>query len=341
MLSLIKFLKVNFKTILWLMAAAIVMSWFIWRGCCNKISLLFWIWTLTACIWIALWLGNAYVSQSLDRIYSWYTDPLKRLGVGLVGMFVYTIGAVYSIIYFYRIVLGFEVGDQLEGTFISTISITLVITMFMTSRTFFANWRKASVDAERAKKESVTAQYESLKSQVNPHFLFNSLNALTNLVYEDQDKAAKFIKQLSEVYRYVLETRTKEVVNLAVELQFLESYFFLQKIRFGENLRIENKLDGVTSMIAPLALQLLVENAIKHNEVSTNHPLMIRLYQQGDSIIVENSLQKKVSLEEDSNGIGIDNIKKRYQFLAKQEVLVLETVDSFTVKLPIIEVDNE
>jgi LytS/YehU family sensor histidine kinase len=292
-------------------------------------------------MWIALWMGNAYVSQSLDKIYSWYTDPLKRLLIGLVGMVFYTVGAVYGLIYFFRFVFGFDVGDQLEGTFISSISITLVVTMFMTSRTFFANWKQASLDAERAKKESVTAQYESLKSQVNPHFLFNSLNALTNLVYEDQDKAAKFIKQLSEVYRYVLDSREKEVVSIKEELRFLDSYFFLQKIRFGENLKIENGLSAVSSMIAPLALQLLVENAIKHNVVSADNPLLIRLYQEGKSIVVENSLLRKSIITETSNGIGIDNIKKRYQFLAKQEVVVLETKENFIVKLPIIEVDNE
>ncbi len=338
--SLIKFIKSNLLTMLLLTIAGFVMSWFIWRGCCTAISSLMWIVIFTVTLWIALWLGNAYLAASLSHFYSWHKEPVKRLIIGLIGMTVYTVGAVNGIIYFFHYVFGFDVGDNLSTTFTSTIIITLIISMFMTSREFLINWRQAAVDAETSKRASINAQYESLKNQVNPHFLFNSLNALTNLVYEDQDKAAKFIKRLSEVYRYVLDTRDKEVVALDNELSFLESYLFLQKIRFGENLLVQISLSTKGKLIAPLALQLLVENAIKHNEVSSENPLSIKIAEQDGYIVVENSLQLKNMPEEKSPGIGLENIKDRYKFLSNQPVVVEERDKKFLVRLPLIESDE-
>jgi LytS/YehU family sensor histidine kinase len=211
----------------------------------------------------------------------------------------------------------------------------------MHSRAFLINWKVSQINAEKFKRESVAAQYESLKSQVNPHFLFNSLNALTNLVYEDQDKAAKFIKQLSEVYRYVLDTREKEVVMISEELKFLQSYIFLQEIRFGNNLKIHVDIKNQTFQVAPLALQLLIENAIKHNVISSDDPLQIRVYFSGDYLVVENDLQLKLSITESSSGFGLENIKRRYSFLSDNEVIVESTADKFIVKLPIVKVDKE
>jgi LytS/YehU family sensor histidine kinase len=206
----------------------------------------------------------------------------------------------------------------------------------MHGREFLIEWRRSAVEAERYQKESMQATYESLKSQVNPHFLFNSLNALTNLVYEDQDKAVKFIKQLSEVYRYVLDTRDKEVVTLAEELKFLESYAYLQRIRFGNKLLISISIQNEKFRVAPLALQMLLENAVKHNEVSEENPLEIKVYQQGDTVLVENSLRKRMRLGEDSAGMGLDNIRKRYQFLTDRPVQVRETSTQFSVSIPLL-----
>jgi LytS/YehU family sensor histidine kinase len=185
-------------------------------------------------------------------------------------------------------------------------------------------------------KENFVARFENLKSQVNPHFLFNSFNALTNLVYEDQDKAAKFIKKLSDVYRYVLDTRDREVVSLEEEMDFLKSYVFLQQIRFGEKLKIDIQLNGIKSMVAPLALQMLIENAIKHNVVSEESPLTVKVYADDQYLAVENDLQKKVILSEDKSGVGLDNIRKRYEFLTGREIVIQETPEKFIVRLPFI-----
>jgi sensor histidine kinase YesM len=307
--------------------------------CPHELRRYVWVTFFSAVLWISLWIGNGMLTNFISTKISWVEFPLKRFVWGIAGTLIYTVSMVLLISKAWELTFKMKFDNYYEVV-IPSLIITFFISLIMHSREFLIQWRKSAVDAERLKKESVAAQYESLKSQVNPHFLFNSLNALTNLVYEDQDKAAKFIKQLSEVYRYVLDTREKEVVPIQEELRFLESYFFLQKIRFGENLKIENQLNGISSMIAPLALQLLVENAIKHNVVSADDPLTIKLFQDQNSIVVENSLKKKITLMEDSNGMGIDNIKKRYQYLANKEVIVAETAEKFIVKLPIIEIEK-
>ncbi len=284
---------------------------------------------------ISMWLGIERISHWLDGHIRWTKAPVMRMVTGLLLTTIYTIIMSVLLKLFVEMVTRMSLGSW-QNILYSTVAITLTITFFMTSRSFLLNWRQTSIDAERLKKESIAAQYESLKNQVNPHFLFNSFNVLSNLVYEDQDKAVKFIKQLSEVYRYVLDSRTKEIVDLGEELHFLESYIFLQQIRFGDKLRFDIRLDGVRSDIAPLALQLLVENAIKHNIVSQDDPLTIRLFVDGDFIVVENNLQVKQGLSEHSSGIGLENIAKRYEFLSERKIEVLKTERHFIVKLPVI-----
>ena len=333
--SIRNFIKENLRTLVGVVVAGFVMSWFIWRGCCQRVSAYFWISAFTGSIWVALWFGNAFVSQWLDNLFSWHHQPVKRLVAGLMGMTVYTIAAVLGIIYIFHFAFGFKLGDMINGTFYSTIVITLIITMFMTGRSFLLNWRESAVEAERLKKENMEAQFNSLRSQVNPHFLFNSLNALTNLVYQDQDKAVKFIKQLSTVYRYVLSTRDKELVSLAEELEVLHSYLFLQQIRFGEKLKLHVDLNP-DGLVAPLVLQMLVENAIKHNIIADEQPLTIRVYKEDSMIVVENNLQKKSIPSDESTGAGLENIKKRYSFLSSEAVRVEDNGHSFKVSIPII-----
>lgn len=286
--------------------------------------------------WILLWAINTELNDFLSSRISWIKEPIKRLTIGIVATVVCTALGVVVIITIFEAITNLHFGGY-QNVVIPSLIITFFISLFFHGRGFLLQWRKSFQEAERYQRESMTATYESLKSQVNPHFLFNSLNALSNLVYEDQDKAVKFIKQLSEVYRYVLETRDKELVPLEEELKFLEAYAFLQKIRFGNKLTINISLDGVKSLVAPLALQMLLENAVKHNEVSEEKPLSIKLYRDANFLVVENTLQKKTTSAESSSGLGLDNIRKRYQFLTTIPVRIEESVASFTVKLPVIE----
>jgi LytS/YehU family sensor histidine kinase len=163
------------------------------------------------------------------------------------------------------------------------------------------------------------------------------------LVYDDQDTAAKFIKQLSQVYRYVLESREKNLVSLSTELEFIDSYFFLQKMRFGEslNVKIDIPQDVQQCQVPPLAIQMLIENAIKHNIVSKNNALIIEVsIENGEKIIVKNNVQRKNILAEESSGIGLNNIIERYKYLSDQKVEI-EDGEMFLVKLPLIPLDEK
>jgi hypothetical protein len=331
-MNFITYVKTKTTLIGWLIGAGIVMTYFTCHSCHTNLYRYFAVSSYTASIWIAMWLGNEYITHQLDERVLWTQRPVLRLVVGVIAVFVYSFGAAYLLSKIFEALFGFDVGGSWDLSF--TVIISFIITLFMTSRSFLFNWRQSAIDAEKLQKESIAAKYESLKNQVNPHFLFNSFNALSNLVHEDPDKAVKFIKQLSDVYRYVLDTREREVVTLDEELKFLESYIYLQKIRFAEKLNIDISLTDRGQVIAPLALQILIENAIKHNVVSADDPLFIRLYSDGDYIAVENNLQKKSLPGGSSAGVGLENICRRYEFLSEKKVEIMEDEHRFVVKLP-------
>jgi sensor histidine kinase YesM len=338
-MSFLSYLKSRLQLIGWITLGGCIMTPFVCDVCSGSVSWFLKISLFTITIWVSMWLGNEYMAHFLDQKISWTKEPLKRFITGILAMLVYTVAVIVILVYLFEFGFQIDIGGTTRMLY-GTVIITSVITLFMTSRSFLYNWKQAAIHSERLQKESITAQYNSLKSQVNPHFLFNSLNALTSLVYEDQDKAAKFIKQLSEVYRYVLDTRDKEIVSMEEELKFLDSYLFLQKIRFGDNLSVELNLSSRQKLIAPLALQMLVENAIKHNIASSENPLSIKITEKDGYIIVENSLQRKNMPEEYSPGLGLENIKSRYTFLSNQPVVVEESKEKFSVKLPVIESDE-
>lgn len=308
-------------------------------GYTHSVKQFLYVGSFTASMWVFLWKGNAYLSNVLSSNVDWLKSPLKSFFMIFVGTILYTTGSVFLLVKIFEWLLNIDFGDILPTLYSATV-ITIIITLFMHGKSFLLEWKQSVIDAEKLKHESVTARYESLKNQVNPHFLFNSLNALTNLVYEDPDLAAKFIKQLSDVYRYVLDTRDQELVSESDELNFLESYTFLQKIRFGSNLDIQINLNGTKTRFPPLVLQMLIENAIKHNEISAEHPLLIKVYRENDLIVVENNVRKRKIMKEDSPGIGLSNITSRYEFLTDKKVEVVEMNGKFTVRLPVVHDHN-
>jgi LytS/YehU family sensor histidine kinase len=286
-------------------------------------------------LWALLWVGNGWISHFISSKIQWVENPTKRFFWGIVSTLIYTISLVLLASRIWAAAFHLTI-DNYSEIITPALSITMVVSLFMHSREFLIQWKKSAVDAEVAKKESMAAQYESLKSQVNPHFLFNSLNTLTNLVYEDAEKAAKFIKQLSEVYRYVLSSKEKELIPLVEEISFIQSYIFLQQIRFGEKLRVAIEIPHSEGLIVPLALQLLIENAIKHNVIAEDQPLTIKIYGTQHSIVVENNLQRKLVVAEESSGIGLENIRGRYAFLTSEKVKIEESETAFKVEIPLL-----
>jgi LytS/YehU family sensor histidine kinase len=179
-------------------------------------------------------------------------------------------------------------------------------------------------------------KYESLRNQINPHFLFNSLNVLSDLVYDDQATAVKFIQQMSDLFRYVLDSRDKELVPLKDELEFIRSFTFLLKTRFEDKLIIENDIQpNSDDFIVPMTLQLLIENAVKHNEVSEAYPLRISMRKKGDYFEVENGVRPK-NVGDDSKKTGLKNIIQQFAFFSDQPIEIIPTENSFLVRVPIL-----
>jgi signal transduction histidine kinase len=198
---------------------------------------------------------------------------------------------------------------------------------------------EVEVKAERLEKASAQAQFAALKNQVSPHFLFNSLSILSSLVQVDADLSEKFIDQLSRAYRYILEQKDNELVTLKTELEFIQAYVFLLKIRF------ESKFDVSINVpetlwtqykIAPLTLQLLVENVVKHNQMSSDRPLRVQIRVEKDNLVVENVLQPREQTEASSTGVGLQNIVNRYALLTPRPVTVGPDEGMFVVKIPLL-----
>ncbi len=286
----------------------------------------------------SLWYVNNRLSDILDERMPWLQGIGKRFIITMLATLLISTAVVLVLNIIFMSIRGYSFKeletDDWKSLIIFPIVITFLISLFMHSRGFLLDWRQTAIDAERLQKENISSQYESLKAQVNPHFLFNSLNALTSLVETDQKQAVKFIRKLSEVYRYVLDSRQMEVVPLADELVFLESYIYLQQIRHGEALQVQNDLPQRENlMVVPLALQMLLENAVKHNIALEEEPLQIRLYLEHDYIAVQNNLQVR-RIKEESTGTGLKNIEARYSYLTDKQVQVQHTEKEFTVKLP-------
>jgi len=285
-------------------------------------------------------LGLTLMVNILDRKLPWLYFPLKRL----IVQFLVTIGFSLILIIVAILITGFFWKQKITsayfwetGYFMAKVAFLFVFAGSLISNAimFFKNWKEAAVQQEKLKREQLALQYESLKSQVNPHFLFNNLNSLTSLISTNPDKAIEFVKKLSEVYRYVLDQKDQELVALDTELKFLESYIFLQKIRFENNLDVQINVSPKNFKVIPLSVQMLVENAIKHNEISDKKPLQIRIFITDDQfLVVENQLQKKAGSE--GSGTGIQNISDRYKFFTDKEMTINFNLERFRVSIPLL-----
>jgi LytS/YehU family sensor histidine kinase len=292
--------------------------------------------------WVLLWVGNGVLSEYLDRKFDWLKQTEWRFGLGILTMMVYTIVSISALVSVRLMVVnGLSLRRVISvynpSFFWSALLITVLISLFLHGRAFLKEWRNSASEAERLRNETLKARFEILKSQVNPHFLFNSFNVLSTLVYKDADKAAKFIQEMSNLYRYVLDTQEKETVRIDEELRALQSFIYLSKMRFGDSLEIVVDLEKIKDKeIAPMVLQMLLENAIKHNIVSKSKPLKIKILTEDNLIIVENNLQRKNNVSA-STGIGLSNIQARYGYLSNRKLTISEFNDLFSVKIPVLE----
>ena len=285
-----------------------------------------------------IWLGCALIVTYLWNRFPWEEKPLLHLVIEILSIIAYT--TLYSFLVYtvsVRLALVPPAGDLfMEAVF--TVILTLLITAIHESAFFYRQWKYNFSRSLRLERDNLEAKYESLRTQINPHFLFNSLNSLTGMV-DDNPEAVGYIANLSDFFRYMLSSGDKELVTVGAEIDLLEKYIALQQSRFRSNLEVllvvpENCYGFA---VPPLVLQMLVENAIKHNIISREKPLKIRVFTEGSSLCVENNLQKKTEVA--STGQGIRNIRERYSFFTGEEVTVTEDSDTFRITIPMLKAE--
>lgn len=294
-------------------------------------------------IGISQWLGHAFIQDRIGRKYDWLQFPKQRFLWTVVSIVLYSVFA-YAVVQMLMnwVVFGRTPSETLTTNlsfWLFPIIISFIVSLLAGAIGFLKNWQKSELVQEQLKSEMLNYKYEALKNQINPHFMFNSLNVLSELVHEDQDLAVKYIQHFSDMYRYVLESKDHELRPLNEEIAFLEKFIFLLKIRFEEKLIVNNDLGDVKDeLIVPVALQLLVENAVKHNEVSKMKPLVIDIQRTDNWIVVQNKMQPKRSTEHSSK-IGLKNLEQQYAFFNK-EIIVEESEELFSVKIPLLKAEK-
>lgn len=293
-----------------------------------------------------IWETGIRLTNNINRRLGRYLNQNIRfviIGLSLIAyglIFIISYGAIYHQLFF---VLFFHLEyywpdyslfdrDFMVMMFI----IYLIIIGFHSFIYYFKNWQEAELMAERLQKENIRSKYEALRHQIEPHFFFNSLSVLTSLVHKNTDLAAEYIAQLSRMYRYLLEVKNETVVPLSQELDFLNAYIFLMKVRHNDSIQFIIEISEKTqryTFVPKNSLQMLTENAVKHNRFSINCPLVVHITEEGDYIKIINNLNRR-ELIEGSSGIGLRNIQRRYELISEKGIELEETSFTFCVKLP-------
>ncbi len=301
--------------------------------------------TISALFSYGMGFGNGLLNNYLSTKLDWITQTNQRVTAGIIATVLYSVPLVLTINYLTLIVWGnTKPEDFFKGNnfwiHLFYIILCLGVSTFLHARGFMKNW-KAAMTQETTKQEIVakteTAKFESLKSQIDPHFLFNSLNVLTSLIGENPNQAEKFTTKLSKVYRYVLEQRNKDLIPLSEELQFARTYMELLGMRFEDAVQFEipDLVSNEELKIVPLSLQLLLENAVKHNVVSSLKPLRIKMYEEDGYLIIENNINPKEAIGK-STKVGLRNIVDRYGLITQKQVSVENDNKTFKVRLPLL-----
>ncbi len=291
---------------------------------------------------VSLYLANAMIFIFLDKVYKHDRFTAKRLLLGFVLSFALTL----FIIFLLRLAEEVLINQKSWETFIRaekpanyTVSVIIFffVTLFIHAFYFYKAYQENKVKEQKIIAGTASAKFESLKNQIDPHFLFNSLNVLSSLIEENPENAQRFTTSLSKVYRYVLEQKDKELVSVTEELSFAKTYMNLLKMRFENSLFYElpDEIANPDAKVVPLSLQLLLENTVKHNVVSEQKPLYIRIFIDGDYLAIQNDFQKKEVLQ-DRQGVGLQNIVNRYAIITNRKLLIEQNEKTFTVKIPIL-----
>lgn len=291
---------------------------------------------------LTLYFVNAALYLKLDDFFGIENYSPKRIIIGFAFSFFITLTTIFLLQFFREVIINnlsfseFVLNEKLNnyiGSSIIAFFVVLVIHAFH----FYKKLQENKVKEQKIIAGTASAKFETLKNQIDPHFLFNSLNVLSSLIEENPENAQRFTTALSKVYRYVLEQKDKDLVPIEEELAFAKTYMNLLQMRFENSLTFEISIENIDAeaKVVPLSLQLLLENAVKHNIISEQKPLHIKIYIENDALVIQNNFQKKAVLQ-DGQGVGIQNIISRYEIITERKVSIEQNENTFTVKLPIL-----
>lgn len=324
------------------MLVIIVINWTFGQPMEWNIHVL-WIFGYTVLYTFSLYFANSMVFQLLDKRFTGEARfSKKRILLGFVFSFLVSLLTVFLLRIFEDVVIEKEPfsvfwAEETPNNYVFAIVITFFITLSAYAFNFYRAYQENKVKEQKIIAGTASAKFETLKNQIDPHFLFNSLNVLSSLIEENPENAQKFTTSLSKVYRYVLEQKDKELVGIEEELSFAKTYMNLLKMRFENSLFYELPQTTIDpeAKVVPLSLQLLLENTVKHNIVSEQKPLHIRIFIDGDYLAIENDFQKKEVLQ-DRQGVGLQNIVNRYDIITRRKVRIEQNENKFTVRIPIL-----
>lgn len=286
-----------------------------------------------------IWNGSMFIIQYAINRYSLIKETVKLIVFQVIVLSVFVVLVEFGEIYSVEKFLGLPISRSGKITLITgSLLITFMISAIYASVAFFIQWKENLLRTQALEKATLEAKYDTLRNQVNPHFLFNSLNTLLMLV-NDNPVASRYVESISEIMRYMLQSRDKEAVLLRDELKIARDYVFIQQSRFGDKLKVEFDVPEkyFHFAIPPLALQMLLENALKHNVVSKEDPLYVRVYvHESIFIVIENTVKVKID-KDPSTGVGLDNIRNRYLHLTGKNIVVKQENGKFVVMLPLFE----
>ncbi len=304
----------------------------------------------TYCMFIGLvytsvyWFGFREIFKFIGTKYKGITQNKKRQLITALFVIVgyFFLQFILDIILHNVLINMTEIKQPSSLLKIITSMIFTVLILVIYESIYLSNQiREIEKEKSQIIKENISSQLASLKDQINPHFLFNSLNTLSSLVHEDANRADAFVQKLANVYRYILENNTNQIVSLKHELSYLHSYIHLMKERFGENLVYVEKIDAafLDKYIIPLSLQITFENCVKHNIISKEKPLHITIEGNGNYLYITNNLQK-INFPNDKASVGLENIKQRFHFFTDMQVKVEENTNEFIVGIPLLNNDS-
>jgi len=291
---------------------------------------------------VSLHLANTSLFIFLDTVFKEERFSKKRIFIGFTLSFFLSLFVIFLLRVFEEVIIDGEtfgtfIKNETASNYIVSSIFTFIVISIVHIIFLYKYYQETKLKEQKIIAGTANAKFESLKNQIDPHFLFNSLNVLSSLIEENPDNAQRFTTSLSKIYRYVLEQKDKELVTVSEELAFAKTYMNLLKMRFENSITFElpENFENEDAKVVPLSLQLLLENTIKHNIVSEKKPLHIKIYIKDNFLVVENNLQKKEVLQ-DRKGVGLQNIVSRYAILSERKVLIDENKESFAVYLPIL-----